>query len=441
MLCVSSAQHKIVKKNVEKHKGSVAAQRSTILAQQPMEAGISHLVVDDSTCSDKSTIPLQTLLRLAQLTRNHSEVVKTLPVLPLRWILRSVEKGKEQDMQPYLLRITETEEEQEEDGCGRGTIATAAEAVAKEGPPPLKRARVGRNSRFVSLSSSCEDEGGNTIDLELFETMKSDLCDMTIQSAALLAESALAREAAGSWNRVLLQYNQMSPSRNSLLEYPLVVLHHSNGLSVIRDLYPKAKVHLLIIASQKVLSACSVRELSVEDVPVLHAMRNLGARLVSHFRALSTGNLQFLPLGFHSTPSLLPMHLHVISADLNSPSFLKKKHHWNSFAMIPSFFLPLDMVLQALVPTPTTSTDSFPNIPGMLCLRNGESDSNIGDAKISSESSYGCSEGSDLKALLGTCISKESMQRSPLICPLCQTERGSLSEIRQHYSECFQSFF
>lgn len=35
-------------------------------------------------------------------------------------------------------------------------------------------------------------------------------------------------------------------------------------------------------------------------------------------------------IGYHAVPSMLQVHVHVISTDFNSPS-LKTKKHWNSF--------------------------------------------------------------------------------------------------------------
>lgn len=35
-------------------------------------------------------------------------------------------------------------------------------------------------------------------------------------------------------------------------------------------------------------------------------------------------------IGYHSSPSMQRLHLHVISKDFNSPS-LKTKIHWNSY--------------------------------------------------------------------------------------------------------------
>lgn len=50
-------------------------------------------------------------------------------------------------------------------------------------------------------------------------------------------------------------------------------------------------------------------------------------------------------MGFHALPSMMPLHLHVISQDFNA-SALKTKKHWNSFTT--EFFIPLSLVERQL---------------------------------------------------------------------------------------------
>ena len=53
-------------------------------------------------------------------------------------------------------------------------------------------------------------------------------------------------------------------------------------------------------------------------------------------------------VGYHAEPSLEPIHVHIISQDLDAPA-LKTKAHWNSFAT--AFFV--DAAGYALLyPTP-----------------------------------------------------------------------------------------
>jgi hypothetical protein len=50
-------------------------------------------------------------------------------------------------------------------------------------------------------------------------------------------------------------------------------------------------------------------------------------------------------MGFHAQPSMLLLHLHVLSEDLNSPA-LKHKKHWNSFTT--RFFVAPQRVIEQL---------------------------------------------------------------------------------------------
>jgi aprataxin len=50
-------------------------------------------------------------------------------------------------------------------------------------------------------------------------------------------------------------------------------------------------------------------------------------------------------IGFHVIPSLLPLHLHIISSDFNS-DHLKTKRHYNSFTT--KFFIKINDIINHL---------------------------------------------------------------------------------------------
>lgn len=78
-----------------------------------------------------------------------------------------------------------------------------------------------------------------------------------------------------------------------------------------------------------------------DDLSLLITMKDGADKLV---KSLDTPASCF-KIGFHSVPSMIQLHLHVISKDFASIS-LKNKKHWNSFTT--SFFRLYDDVVEEL---------------------------------------------------------------------------------------------
>jgi len=92
------------------------------------------------------------------------------------------------------------------------------------------------------------------------------------------------------------------------------------------DLYPKAKVHVLI------LPRCPLNgpeDLRPEHEPLLRHMTELCQWLAPRLRAQFRG-LPPLRCGFHAVPSMQHLHLHLISLDMDSID-LKRPRHWHIF--------------------------------------------------------------------------------------------------------------
>jgi len=143
---------------------------------------------------------------------------------------------------------------------------------------------------------------------------------------------------SASWHGGLMQYLQHATALK-----PFIFLETSQWM-VIYDGYPKAKIHLLLLPKPSFLAVSGVAELRREA----HGERL--ARLHVEARRIAAKLQQDLPglrlrLGYHSMPSLQPLHLHIISQDFDSPS-LKTKKHWNSFTT--PFFLDATQVETAL---------------------------------------------------------------------------------------------
>ena len=93
------------------------------------------------------------------------------------------------------------------------------------------------------------------------------------------------------------------------------------------DLYPKARVHLLILPRTRLDGPA---DLTASHLPLLRSMQRLARHLAASLRARTPGLPPFL-CGFHAAPSLRQLHLHLLSSDLDSDA-LKNKKHFNSFA-------------------------------------------------------------------------------------------------------------
>lgn len=129
------------------------------------------------------------------------------------------------------------------------------------------------------------------------------------------------------WARALYAYAEHPD------QHPDSVVWSDAKYVVVQDMFPKARVHLLVLPRpapdtgavpytgpldfQRRTDAAAVREMVAAARTALAAAHP--AQDPAHVR-----------LGFHMQPSMRPLHLHAISTDYDSPA-LRTKKHWNSF--------------------------------------------------------------------------------------------------------------
>lgn len=118
------------------------------------------------------------------------------------------------------------------------------------------------------------------------------------------------KPSGGHWSLGLK--SAMQDSANIVKEDELCV--------VIKDKYPKAKLHWLVLPKEEINSP---RNLNVGHVKLLKHMLKIG-------QSLCEEKTHKFRLGFHAVPSMGHIHMHVISQDFCSPC-LKTKRHYNSF--------------------------------------------------------------------------------------------------------------
>ncbi|XP_078041479.1 aprataxin [Augochlora pura] len=111
------------------------------------------------------------------------------------------------------------------------------------------------------------------------------------------------------------------------MEDPVLKVKEDDKVVVIKDKYPKAQFHYLVLPKANIPSIWHVKK---ENESLLNHMADVGEALTKEHK-----DFEFL-IGYHAVPSMQRLHLHVISTDFNSPC-LKTKYHWNSFTT--PFFL------------------------------------------------------------------------------------------------------
>lgn len=104
---------------------------------------------------------------------------------------------------------------------------------------------------------------------------------------------------------------------------PELFVESDDLITVIKDKYPKAERHYLVIPKENI---SSLKTVTKKHLTLLQHMDNVANKLCQR-KDCKNRNFK---IGYHAEPSMIRLHLHVISDDMNSPC-LKTKKHWNSF--------------------------------------------------------------------------------------------------------------
>ena len=116
----------------------------------------------------------------------------------------------------------------------------------------------------------------------------------------------------------------------------------------IYDRYNKSSTHFLVIPRDGRIK--DVEDLTADDRGIINYMSEVCNRLIPISLSSSSSPTPLPPLppllGFHSTPSLNPLHLHCIPTGIICGSHVKKYQHVSSF--LSDFFVPLDTISQFL---------------------------------------------------------------------------------------------
>lgn len=118
------------------------------------------------------------------------------------------------------------------------------------------------------------------------------------------------------------------------------------------DRYAKSYVHLLFMPKRKEMMIDTLQQATRDHLKLLELFAQLSKEIAEHLvatdqviaRMNSLDGTVFLA-GFHSVPSLTPIHMHFLSRDLANAA-MKKRDHFMSFTT--PFFLPLATVYSEL---------------------------------------------------------------------------------------------
>jgi len=142
-------------------------------------------------------------------------------------------------------------------------------------------------------------------------------------TAETTGQKSLKPGPSNHWNQGLL----------SSMTDPALLVSSNTYIVTIKDKYPKAKHHYLVLPKKQLPN---LQSMTMEDMDLLTMMDREAARLAASHPAS-----QF-QIGYHAVPSMAQVHLHVISTDFDSPC-LKHKKHWNSFTT--PYFIPSSQVI------------------------------------------------------------------------------------------------
>lgn len=131
-----------------------------------------------------------------------------------------------------------------------------------------------------------------------------------------------AESSSGNDNKKKKKGHWVMSMLNSV-DDPQLFVEDDEKITVIKDKYPKAEIHFLVIPKEDV---SSIKAVTTKHLPLLEHMEEVAYRLLERNDCKN----KTFRIGYHAEPSMVRLHLHMLSDDMNSP-FLKTKKHWNSF--------------------------------------------------------------------------------------------------------------
>ncbi|XP_055957576.1 aprataxin isoform X2 [Patella vulgata] len=143
----------------------------------------------------------------------------------------------------------------------------------------------------------------------------------------MASSNSAKKKGPGHWSTGLL----------TSMEDPEMKVDEDDKCVTIKDKYPKAQYHFLVLPKDKI---SNLKNLNGDNVELLKHIHFKGQEIADK----ADKHLLFR-FGYHAVPSMGQLHLHVISQDFNSPC-LKTKKHWNSFTT--EYFIDSERIIKQL---------------------------------------------------------------------------------------------
>ncbi|KAJ6653478.1 hypothetical protein lerEdw1_009150 [Lerista edwardsae] len=198
-----------------------------------------------------------------------------------------------------------------------------------------------------SENSSMESRHGKHVQMEAKDSSSGSMLGDSNRSASLHENSSSKKEYLGHWSQGL----------KVSMQDPKMQVYKDDRAVVIKDKYPKARYHWLVLPWE---SISSLKAVTREHLELLEHMHAIGEKMVQQCPEKDTLHFR---LGYHAIPSMRHLHLHVISQDFDS-EWLKNKKHWNSFTT--EYFVDSQAVIGMIKKKGRAAVDS--NAPELLKL-------------------------------------------------------------------------
>ena len=245
-------------------------------------------------------------------------------------------------------------------GGGKFGKSCLSGGVSSPSEKKLAKSVAGKDSGAGAAMNEQGGGGGGGV-VSAFEKLLSSGARAT---GAEMKTSSGGKKTSGSggassslppWKRGLVDIASSPEGKDGVISF-------DDELVVMRDKYPKGRVHLLVLARDVALQA-GPSALRHEHASLLERMASAGrAAAAKEIETLDAREGQSggggggggggdaisrrtFRLGFHAVPSMSQLHLHVVSQDLRGDG-MKHRKHWNSFAT--DFFRDVDDVIREL---------------------------------------------------------------------------------------------